>query len=318
MCLLTLRKPDICPGIVKGGRLMIWPILKIQIEVTNRCNLSCGMCQRKYFNLEYTDIPMSIFKAILDGIHGVHEIILTGWGEPLLHPDLFRFIAICKEKKHVVRLTTNGTLLTHAIADRLIASGIDSISISVDSFGILPEDDPRHNCRDIENKIKYLIQARGSQKKPAVILQPTLHKNRENDIFEVIKKGKELGVDRINIARLDRRFDKNLEAFTSREERSVITGIIAFAKKLKMRTNISCFAIAASKVAYQITGFCPKTYRYLYITHEGHVTPCCGLPKYYVGNILRSPLEEIRHGPAMKKFKKMQGIICEGCNIWEP
>src|SRR5574337_1234727 len=41
---------------------------RIQIEITNRCNCACGMCPRESFNLPEKDIPLDLFKKIIDNI----------------------------------------------------------------------------------------------------------------------------------------------------------------------------------------------------------------------------------------------------------
>ena len=70
--------------------MMIYRIPKapkvVQFGVTNKCNLNCVMCTRDFFNLEEKHMSYSIFKELVDNLQGVKEVILTGWGEPLLHP----------------------------------------------------------------------------------------------------------------------------------------------------------------------------------------------------------------------------------------
>ena len=83
-----------------------------QIEITNRCNLTCKMCPRDYFNLLKEDMPLETFKKIVDRLENITLLTLTGWGEPLVHPHIFEMITYCKERSHKVKLTTNGTLLT--------------------------------------------------------------------------------------------------------------------------------------------------------------------------------------------------------------
>jgi len=61
---------------------------------------------------------------------GTKTIVITG-GEPLLHPEIFQIIRVCKQKGLAVNLTTNGTLV-EKYCDELISTEIDSLSFSLD------------------------------------------------------------------------------------------------------------------------------------------------------------------------------------------
>lgn len=297
---------------------------KIQIEITNRCNLSCAMCPRTHFGQEYRDMDLYIFERILAKINSPMEIILTGWGEPLMHPDIYIMAELCKRKALTVRMTTNGTLLTQEAAKRLVVTGIDSVIVSADSFQMAAGTDLRHQTASLEENIKNLIRVRQNKSKPQVVLQPTLHKGKENDVFDLVKKGKQLGVDMINIVRLDRRFNKNLDVFDAKEEQGIIKKIIQFSDEVKIRVDVLPFTAFAgikrflyrwaSGFWFRVNRRCPKTYNYLYITNTGKVTPCCGLPKYVVGDILTSSLEEIWGSQAFKAFRNKQLSVCAGCD----
>jgi cyclic pyranopterin phosphate synthase len=63
---------------------------------------------------------------------GVQKIRLTG-GEPLVRRDLHRLVALLKESKVELTLTTNGSLLARH-AEALKAAGLDRITVSLDSL----------------------------------------------------------------------------------------------------------------------------------------------------------------------------------------
>ena len=77
--------------------------LEIGIEITNICNFACIMCP--YQDMVKKKIrrqgkmSFSLFKKIVDEISSFAELIyLHGLGEPLLHPQLFKFIGHAKSK----------------------------------------------------------------------------------------------------------------------------------------------------------------------------------------------------------------------------
>ena len=298
---------------------------KIQIEITNKCNLNCAMCPRSDFGLEYKDMDLTVLKRIAEKIPACSEITLTGWGEPLLYPHIHEAIQLFKQKGCFVELTTNGTLLSGEMLKKLISDGLDSISISVDSFEDLKDDDVRHRGSFKKDAVINLISVRGDNKKPLIVLQPTLHKEKENELLELTREGKRLGVDRINIVRLDKRFNKNLESLNPEEEYEFAKKIIGLADELKIRVDFLPFTaftgikrmlfILFARRLFCKDKPCPKLYDYLYITHSGKATPCCSLPKYEVGDLLAQSLEQIWNNDNFKKFRKNSNLVCDGCEM---
>ena len=99
--------------------------------LNKRCNLKCDFCDLWH----YTD--MMPFEAALTVIArapaaGVETLVITG-GEPFVHPRIFAIIEYAKNLGLGVNITTNGTLLRRDL-DALVASRVDSLSISVDGF----------------------------------------------------------------------------------------------------------------------------------------------------------------------------------------
>ncbi len=298
---------------------------KIQIEITNKCNLDCFMCPRKDFKLEYRDMDFATLKKISEKIPSNTQITLTGWGEPLLYLYIHEAIKIFKQKNCFVELTTNGTLLNAEMLKKLIADGIDSISISVDSFSELSADDSRHQSAFKKDAVVNLISIRADNKKPMVILQPTLHKGKEGELLDLIKEGKKIGVDRINIARLDGRFNKNLETLNAKEEYEFAKKIMALSDEIGIRVDFlpftaftgikRMFFVLFARQLFRKDKPCPKLYDYMYITYSGKATPCCSLPKYEVADLLSQSLEEAWNSDQFKEFRENPNLVCNGCEM---
>ena len=63
----------------------------IQVELTNRCNLSCSMCIRHFWNARLGDMNYDLFKKIDRKYFKIsNRIDLYGGGEPLVYPRFFR------------------------------------------------------------------------------------------------------------------------------------------------------------------------------------------------------------------------------------
>jgi|TARA_B100001059_G_scaffold54713_1_gene49176 cyclic pyranopterin phosphate synthase len=118
----------------------------VRISVTDRCNFRCAYCMPK----EVFDSNYKFFKKkeilsfeeiirltkILASL-GVRKVRLTG-GEPLLRNNIHALIENIKNIDGItdISMTTNGVLLTEKKALTLKNSGLDRITISLDSLSI--------------------------------------------------------------------------------------------------------------------------------------------------------------------------------------
>jgi len=60
-------------------------------------------------------------------------LILSG-GEPLMRPDLFEIAQRARDMRFYIGLSTNGTLIDEAMADRIAAAGFNYVGISLDGL----------------------------------------------------------------------------------------------------------------------------------------------------------------------------------------
>ena len=86
--------------------------LIFNIEPTFRCNLKCPTCPRNSTEGGQFDMTPAVFSRICEELVYAQSMDLTGWGEPLLHPDITFMIRKAKEKGLSVSMTSNGTLLS--------------------------------------------------------------------------------------------------------------------------------------------------------------------------------------------------------------
>ncbi len=100
----------------------------LQLEVTNDCNQNCSICMRVKSNRRVGYLSFDDFLKI--PIDKFKEISFHGWGEPLLHPDLFKFIDLAHENGVETSLITNGTLIDRRM-EEILNSNLDSIAFGI-------------------------------------------------------------------------------------------------------------------------------------------------------------------------------------------
>jgi Fe-coproporphyrin III synthase len=106
-------------------------------NVGRRCNLHCVHCYSDSANRAYEgELTTAEGFALLDDLaaFGVPVLLLSG-GEPLMRPDIFELIAHARSRGLRTTLSTNGTLITAAVAERLRALEVSYVGISLDGIG---------------------------------------------------------------------------------------------------------------------------------------------------------------------------------------
>jgi len=110
------------------------PLLSLNLELTNHCNLHCCFCPTGNGLLGRARGFMApeIFRRALDGAGPLEFALLFQWGESLLHPRFFELAAEARQRGIRTLLTTNGTLLDDRRVAALLAAGLDRVTVSVD------------------------------------------------------------------------------------------------------------------------------------------------------------------------------------------
>lgn len=106
---------------------------KIYLEISNLCNLSCSFCpgtQRKKRSMTEADLLLLLPKLRPYTDYLYFHLM----GEPLLHPQLERFLQLAGEYGFRVILTTNGTLLPKQQEMLLRSPALHKVNISLHAF----------------------------------------------------------------------------------------------------------------------------------------------------------------------------------------
>jgi radical SAM protein with 4Fe4S-binding SPASM domain len=109
---------------------------RVTVELTNNCNLNCGMCPRKYMKAEKGYMPFDLYEKIIAemALHNGIALIPFFRGESLLHPRFIDMISLAKRRGvGPIQLATNALLLTYEISKALIDMELDFISFSIDT-----------------------------------------------------------------------------------------------------------------------------------------------------------------------------------------
>lgn len=147
---------------------------KIYIEITNVCNLACDFCPRTMREPEF--MTSETFCKILDQIKPYTSYIyLHVKGEPLLHPELDKFLDTSYEKGFHVNITTNGTLINR-VQDMLLSKpALRQVNISLHSY------DGNEDCQSREEYASDILNfTREAMKRSEIFVSLRLWNLSEN------------------------------------------------------------------------------------------------------------------------------------------
>lgn len=117
---------------------------QIIVDVTEVCNLACIHCPHPEFKKsdQYAGryLDPALHQKMVDEVreHGrgcTQYIRYTSNGEPLVHPHIYDMLDYAVKNSGVfVTLTTNGTILNEKRLEKLLASGLHMVDVSLDAY----------------------------------------------------------------------------------------------------------------------------------------------------------------------------------------
>lgn len=138
-------------------------LTKLYIEITTMCNLDCQMCVRRAWQEPYGHMPVATFNRLMDELSLFSPrptVHLSGYGEPMSHPNFLELVQRAKATGARVEVTTNGTLLTKDMAAALVDLDLNRLVVSIDGTTPASYDDIRQGAslRQVIANMRYLRQ----------------------------------------------------------------------------------------------------------------------------------------------------------------
>lgn len=316
------------------------PISSAWIEVSAVCNLDCITCPRQTGvtpeDLEL--MPLDTYYTVADAIFPkIRDVNFIGLGESLMHPQIEKIIAYAKSKYVGVNMTSNGTIMTPKIIDKIISSGLDSIAFSVDGGTKETFEAIRVNARfeKVKRNIKRLIAQKKELgvERPWIAMGLVLMKTNIHELADVVRLCAELEVPTLNSENVftwSHQMEAELPLYNgmTQAHEDAIGHAKTVADELGITLELPNFEI-------QPPGPCSyQPHRHFVVTWRGDLRPCCNLyhPYHYVfqgqkkyapettmGNLLKEDLDTIWNKPEYVSFREanMTGVglpeVCEDC-----
>jgi heme b synthase len=320
------------------------PLRMVAWELTRGCNLACVHCRASAERGPYLgELSNQECLRVMDEIASISKpvIILTG-GEPLLRPDIFDLARSGTDKGFRMVMATNGTLMTEETIQKVKASGIQRISVSLDGPSSETHDAFRKVKGAFESSLKGIeLAKRGGLEFQinTTITQMNLHLIADilklavdlgavaHHIFLLVPTGRGKELQDQEISALD--YEKTLNWFYEQRERVPLqlkaTCAPHYYRILRQRAKKEGKKITPKEYGLDaMTRGCLGGISFCFLSHVGQVQPC-GYLELDCGNVRKQSFKEIwENSPVFLNLRNTDGYkgkcgiceyrkVCGGC-----
>ncbi len=300
--------------------------LCVSIEPTNLCNFKCTMCH--HGNHKYAEeakplknMEWNIFLKILSDLKNwtndagekIKLLKLYSIGEPLLHPQICDMLKSVKEADMAeqVEITTNGSLLTRRVSEKLVEYGLDIIRISI--YGIEEERNKyitksNYTPSDIRENVRFLYECREKNGgvKPKIYAKMFNEGTKINETF--INKYKDI----TDVVGIDEVFNMDVG-----EGNDVFVNYYGAEEAMQGHQNSLQSNIFTEKRS------CRYPFTHMTIRNDGTAIACCAdwLKELRFGNVKEHSLKELWESKSLYdlRFKMLctRGQCFKACRVCE-
>lgn len=329
------KKPrgDLVLAGIAEGRPLTGPRV-VHIDITNACNAACVTCW-DHSPLLATPRPIAWKRQFLDpqrffalvdelaALGSVRSVVLSGMGEPFVHPHIYDFIAAVKARGWHLTIITN---LVAADLDRLVPLGVDQLLVGVQ--GVTPESYTAFHPGWTEAHFFKLCQSLRTLTQAGVRCRHVQVINRDLawEVVEMVRFGRLFGADRVNYKLASLAEGTEACIATPLQLQWLATEGIpqarALAAELQVPTTLDLFArqVDAALGRPQATApiadiGCAMGYVYTRITVEQEVLFCCNT-EVRVGSLREAPFGDLWYGEAWQTLRDRlrAGDYFDGCH----
>lgn len=287
-------------------------------EVTLACNLRCRHCLSSSAEPAVNELSTEEALALVEELSQQRVFQVNfGGGEPFMRPDFLQIIDACHERGIMTCISTNGTLFTPELVERLSQTQMMAIQVSLDGA-------QQSTCEAIRGKGTYAsaIQALKLLARSPIptSINTVLTRANAEEIGDLQRLADELGVSlRISRFRPSGRGAENWE-----ELRPTPAQLLRFSdwlgKNENIRTGDSFFSLTSQErqgLGLNLCGACKLT---CCVSPTGKVYPCAFLQtdRFEAGDLRQNSFQEIwDHSAIFSSFRSLRIHSCEDCQRFD-
>ncbi len=288
--------------------------MSLSVEPTTACNLGCPECPSglKLFSRPTGNIKLDEYKKWLAEWSGfVFHVNFYFQGEPFIHPQLIEMIRLAHQHRIYTAVSTNAHFMSPKMVSDIIDSGLDRIIISLDGFTQEVYEQYRVNGKvaEVKKAVESLIVEKKKRKvhHPHVIVQTLVVKPNEDEVDEIKKWAKSVGVDEVKW--------KTAQLYHPSDNHPLMPKQEKYRRYKKNRQGQWVVKNSLDNQCWRLWSSCV-------ITWDGSIVPCCfdKDAAYKMGSLRTHALKEIWNNEDYLRFrsqllKSRKSIdICSNCS----
>jgi MoaA/NifB/PqqE/SkfB family radical SAM enzyme len=180
--------------------------LHVELDLTDRCNVACYFCNQQDVRTRQ-QLPLGRIASLLDELvaGGLRSVRLSGGGDPLFHKEILQVLDQLTARGVVIdNLTTNGALLTPAVAERLVANRCREVIFSLNAadaadyhrmMAVKPA-----TFEQVCANVRHLAAARAPGDLPLIVVQFLIDRENYTRIPDMYRLGAGLRADRLTLS----------------------------------------------------------------------------------------------------------------------
>lgn len=176
--------------------------MNIILNLEEACNLRCIQCDIWKSQIVKPKLTLEARKEILMKIKnwlGPYSLNIFA-GEPLIHPQIFELISFASKNRIKTIITTNGTLLSEQMCQKLINSGLSAMFVSIDGYKDKTHDyiRGRKGARKMSVKgLSTMIKSRDKKKTPKIAVESLITKYNFKELIQLVNMITEFKIEGI-------------------------------------------------------------------------------------------------------------------------
>lgn len=322
----------------------------LQIEPVGQCNLRCRMCPIQFRTdgahgeppayISYAD-----FCRIIDQFPGLPELHLQGLGEPLMHLYFFDMVRYAVERGIRVSTNTNLTILSEDRAAACVASGLDTMHVSIDGASAEVYEAIRVRARfdKLLRNLRRLMRAKAEAQSllPHVQVVCVVMKENLHELPALVRLAHAEGAEALSVQHLCHDFGeaslpvryRSMRAFVNRqtllnEDLARIEHYFDAARDAAHELGLALRLPRARPRSHALgtrgRSRCDWPWRGAYFSYDGQAMPCCMVAtpdRMNFGNVVRDGVAAVWNNDAYSGFRARLDSndppeICQSCAVY--